>query len=186
MTMATSWAAESEAQREEEAQELRLQEGLVSADINLALVTGDEALSTRETTGTVEVEEDRDKVVEEALASVTLEVRTYFMIAYKFSHTFCCRRGKMSWWKTSWSSRRNLWKQGARSWHQGEPQDQWCLPQEAGLQRCSPRIWAVLTRGVLWGSRNGKPGCLKSLMSSARYRSPSSSLRTRWRSAQTA
>ena len=85
--MATSWAAESEAQREEEAQELRLQEGSVSADINLALVTGDEALSTRETTGTVEVEEDRDKVVEEALASVTLEVRTHFTITHKpFTH----------------------------------------------------------------------------------------------------
>ena len=165
---------------------MRLQEGLVSADINLALVTGDEDLTTRDPTGIVEVEEEKDKVVAEALAAITLEVRIYFMIAYKFLQTFCCRRGKMSWWKTSWSPMRNLRKQGSKIWHQGEPKGQWCQPQEAGLHRCSPRLWTVLTREVLWGSRNGREGCLRFLMNSVKYRSPSSSLRTKWRSAQTA
>ena len=184
--MASNWAAESEAQREEEAQELRLQEGLVSADINLAQVTGDEVLTTRDPTGIVEVEEDKDKVVAEALAAITLEVRTYFMIAYKFYKTFHCRKGKMSWWKTRWSPKRNLRKQGSKIWHQGEPKGQWCQPQEAGLHRCSPRLWTVLTKKVLWGSRNGRGGLLRFRKNSVKHRSPSSLLRTRWRSAQTA
>ena len=78
--MSSDWAAESQAQMEEEAQELRLEEGLLSADINLTLVTRDEDLTTRDPTGTVEVEEEKDKVVAEGLAAITLEVRIYFMV----------------------------------------------------------------------------------------------------------